>query len=182
MCEQTIKKPECPVVITGLMGAGKTSIGRMLAEATGLKFLDSDKVIEEEAGCSIPEIFDRDGEPAFRKLEKEIIARILREGPSVIATGGGALMNPETAENIKKRSISIWLKADVSLLAKRVGKSRDRPLLKGEPIEEKLEELSQIRDPAYGKADIIIDSLDVTPEETLKSVIGELNEYIKNRH
>lgn len=168
-----------PVVIIGLMGAGKSSIGRLLACELGLEFFDSDREIEADAGLSVPEIFERDGEAAFRAAEKRTIARILSGGgPLVLATGGGAVMNPETAGLVCSKAVSIWLRADIDLLVKRTGESSGRPLLDGADRSETLRNLAKQRYPVYEKADIVVDSLDVPCQATLNEVIGKLYEHI----
>ncbi|HEX2115672.1 MAG TPA: shikimate kinase, partial [Alphaproteobacteria bacterium] len=121
---------ERTIVMVGLMGAGKTSIGRRLAQRLGLAFVDADHEIEQAAGCTIEEIFERYGEAAFRDGERRIIQRLLERPPHVLATGGGAFMDPETRARIKEAGISVWLKADLDVLVRRVSRRNNRPLLK----------------------------------------------------
>lgn len=160
------------------MGAGKSCIGRRLAARLDLPFVDADKEIEEAAGCSIPEIFERHGEQAFRDGERRVILRLL-DGPTcVLATGGGAFMDPRTREAIRARGISIWLRADLDLLARRVARRNDRPLLQVEDPRRKLEELMAVRYPVYAEADLTVDSQDGPPDATLERVLQALNEHL----
>ena len=117
------------IVLVGLMGAGKTSVGRRLAVLLGMPFVDADKEIEKAAGCAIPEIFAAHGEAAFRDGERRVIARLLKDPPHVLAAGGGAFMDPETRARIRDDALSVWLRADIDLLLERVGGRRGRPLL-----------------------------------------------------
>ncbi len=172
------KKIDRPLVMIGLMGAGKSRIGRLLAHELDLPFIDSDKEIENAAGCSISEIFERDGEQAFREAERKIIARLLDREPLVLATGGGAVMNPQTAELVWSKAISIWLRADVDLLFERTKNVPGRPLLsKGDP-HETLSRLAETRYPVYEKADLVVDSLDVQYYVTLDTVMRNLYEHL----
>lgn len=166
------------LVLVGLMGAGKSCIGRRLATRLDLPFVDADKEIEEAAGCSIPEIFERHGEQAFRDGERRVILRLL-EGPTcVLATGGGAFMDPRTREAIRARGISIWLRADLDLLVRRVARRNDRPLLQVDDPRRKLEELMAIRYPVYAEADLTVDSQDGPPDATLERVLEALTAYL----
>jgi shikimate kinase len=154
------------VTLVGLMGAGKSAIGRKLAQRLGLPFVDADAEVEQAAGCSIDEIFDRYGEAAFRQGERRVMTRLL-EGPiCVLATGGGAFMDPEIRAKIKERTISVWLHAELEVLLRRVSRRNNRPLLKrGEP-REVLERLIGERYPVYAEADIRIDSDDAPSDAT----------------
>lgn len=166
------------LVLVGLMGAGKSCIGRRLATRLDLPFVDADKEIEEAAGCSIPEIFERHGEQAFRDGERRVILRLL-DGPTcVLATGGGAFMDPRTREAIRARGISIWLRADLDLLVRRVARRNDRPLLQVDDPRRKLEELMAIRYPVYAEADLTVDSQDGPPDATLERVLEALTAYL----
>lgn len=148
-----------PVVLIGLMGAGKTSVGARLAEMLGAPFRDSDAEIEKAANLSVPEIFARYGEPHFREGERKVIRRLLAEGPQVLATGGGAFMNPETRALIAERAVSVWLRASLDLLVHRTAGRTHRPLLnRGDP-REILSRLIAERYPTYAEADVIVDSL-----------------------
>ena len=164
------------IVLVGLMGAGKSCIGRKLAEATGLPFVDADAAIEEAAGCTIPEIFEMHGEAAFRDGERKVIARLLQEGPQILATGGGAFMDPDTRAAIKASATSIWLRADVDLLVKRTSRRNTRPLLKTGDPREILAGLIEKRYPIYAEADVVVDSEDGPPEVTLGKVLDALAE------
>jgi shikimate kinase len=163
-----------PIVLVGLMGAGKTSVGKRLAEKLGVRFVDADQAIEQAAGESISEIFANHGEAYFREGEKRVISRLLEEGDQVLATGGGAFMNDETRATIKQRAISIWLKADLDLLTRRVQKRDNRPLLKGQDAREVLKNLIELRHPVYETADIMVESRDAQHSETLNDVIRAL--------
>lgn len=160
------------------MGAGKTCIGKRLAQGFDLDFRDADTEIEAAAGMPIPEIFEVCGEGAFRDGERRVIARLLSESPHVLATGGGAFMTAATRALIKERAISVWLRADLDLLVRRTARRNHRPLLnKGEP-REILRKLMVERHPIYAAADIVVDSLDGPPEQTVEKVIAALKTYI----
>ena len=155
-----------PIVLVGLMGVGKSTIGRRLAKRLGLEFVDSDAEIEKVAGYSISEIFDRFGETSFRDGERRVIARLVEGEPKVIATGGGAFMDPDTRSLILDRCIAIWLDADVKLLAERVSRRDTRPLLKGKDPATVLAELAARRNPIYHQAHIHMRS-DATAHENM---------------
>ena len=142
------------------MGVGKSSIGRRLAAALGMPFRDADAEVEAAAGRPIAEIFEHYGEAAFRDGERRVIARLLDEPPHVLATGGGAFMNPETRRLIKEKAISVWLKADIEVLARRVGRKDNRPLLAGKDPLEVLAAQARDRYPAYAEADIAVETGD----------------------
>ncbi len=167
-----------PVVLIGMMGAGKSHVGRLLAEALDLEFVDSDRKIEEEAGCKISDIFEREGEEKFRVLEESVISALLGSGPVVVAVGGGAVMNQNTAQAIWDKAISIWLDADIDLLADRVGKSKKRPLLAGGDPKEILENLLKQREPIYRKADITVQSVENSVPETVNNVVMALQDFL----
>lgn len=154
------------IVLVGMMGAGKTSVGKRLASALDIPFTDADHEIEAAANMTIPEIFETYGEDHFRDGERKVIARLLREGPRVIATGGGAILNAETRGRIGRESISIWLKADVAVLLERVRRRTNRPLLRDPDPEGVLRRLLAEREPLYATADIIITSRN-TPHQTI---------------
>jgi shikimate kinase len=166
------------VVLVGLMGAGKTCIGRRLANRLGLPFVDADSEIEEAAGCTIEEIFERHGEEAFRDGERRVITRLLKQPVQVLATGGGSFMDPRTRSEIRKRAISVWLRADLELLLKRTSRRNNRPLLKHGDPREKLAKLIDERYPVYAQADIVVDSVDGPPETTLERVLSALADYL----
>lgn len=166
--------PAKTIALVGLMGAGKTSIGRRLAQRLGLPFIDADAEIEAAAGCTIEEIFQRHGEAAFRDGERRVIARLLDNPPHVLATGGGAFMDPATRALMRARAVIVWLRADLELMLARVGRRGNRPLLKtGEP-RAVLERLIAERYPVYAEADITVDSLDGPPELTVERVLAAL--------
>jgi shikimate kinase len=162
------------IVLVGLMGAGKSTIGRRLAQKLGLAFVDADAEIEQAAGKSVPDIFQEHGEVYFREGERKVIARLLESGPQVLATGGGAYMNEDTRRNIARLGISVWLKADVSLLMKRVRRRDNRPLLKAEDPERIMRDLIETRYPVYSQADITVESRDVPHGSIVSDVIRAL--------
>lgn len=166
-----------PIVLIGMMGAGKTSVGRHLAQKLALPFVDADSEIEAAAQATITEIFERDGEAVFRSGERRVIARLL-DGPlCVLATGGGAFMAPETRGKIRERAVSVWLRADIDLLARRIGRRRDRPLLNdGNPRETLVRLLAQ-RSPVYAEADIVVDSGEQSPDQVAEQVIAALQPF-----
>ena len=162
------------VVLVGLMGAGKSSIGRRLAGRLGMAFVDADVEIEKAAGMTIEEIFSRHGETHFRDGERRVIARLLDGPPLVLATGGGAFMNPETRQRIKQGGVSIWLKADLDVLLKRCLRRTNRPLLQqGEP-REVLARLMTEREPVYAEADYVVASGDGPHEAVLEEIVALL--------
>jgi shikimate kinase len=163
------------VVLVGLMGAGKTKIGRRLAVRLGLPFFDSDQEIEAAAGETIEEIFANRGERVFREGERRVIARLLARPAHVLATGGGAFMDPLTRAVIRRRGVSLWLRADLDVLVQRVSRRSDRPLLNAGDPRAILAELIERRHPIYGEADIIIDSGDGSPETTVSRAIVTLD-------
>lgn len=160
-----------PIVLVGLMGAGKTSIGRRLAEKLGLSFVDADHEIEAAAGKSIADIFAEHGEAYFRDGERKVIARLMEQGEQVLATGGGAFMNTETRARIKAGGLSVWLKADLPLLMKRVMKRSDRPLLRTADPEAVMRKLIDERYPVYAEADVTVQSRDVQHQQMVNEVI-----------
>lgn len=162
------------VVLVGLMGAGKTSVGRVLAERLNLPFIDADDEIEKAAGCSIEDIFKLYGEQAFRGGERRVIARILNSEPTVLATGGGAFMDPETRALIAERGISVWLRADIEVLYQRTRRRSVRPLLKNDDPRGTLERLTRERYPIYAEADITLDTEEDKLSETVDRVISQL--------
>ena len=175
MSSQPVVKQEKTIVLVGLMGAGKSSVGRILAAKLALPFIDSDDEVEKAAGCSIEDIFEIYGEPAFRDVEERVIERLLQGPPAILASGGGAFMNPRTRDRIAASAVSIWLRANLSVLERRTQRrAAGRPLLKGSDPGEKLKQLIKDRYPVYEQADIIIESLDETPEKTADRIIQEL--------
>ena len=163
------------VVLVGMMGAGKSTIGRRLAARLRLPFLDADIEIEAAAGMSIPDIFETHGEPHFRDGEARVIARLLDSGPAVIATGGGAFMREETRSRIRDKAVSIWLKADVDIIMKRVKRRADRPLLQTADPAATIGRLIEEREPVYQLADITIWSHDVPHEKIVDECIEALH-------
>lgn len=162
------------IVLVGMMGAGKSTIGRRLAARLRLPFLDADIEIEAAAGMSIPDIFETHGEPHFRDGEARVIARLLDSGPAVIATGGGAFMREETRNRIRDKAISIWLKADADVIMKRVKRRADRPLLQTEDPAATVRRLLEAREPFYQGADITILSRDVPHDRIVDECIDAL--------
>lgn len=162
------------IVLVGLMGAGKTSVGRRLAAALELPFRDGDDEIEKSAGLTVPEIFDLYGEARFREGERRVMQRLLNAPPHVLATGGGAFMDPETREAVKAKAVSVWLKADIEVLARRVSRKEGRPLLAGKNPREVLAGLEAARGPVYALADVIIESGDKPHNATVQAIIDAL--------
>lgn len=162
------------IVLIGLMGAGKTAVGRRLAKRLDLPFLDADNEIEKAAGESIKEIFAEHGEAYFRKGEQKVIARLLESGPQVLATGGGAYMNPETRDAIKALGVSIWLKANLRVLMKRVQRRDHRPLLATGDPEAVMKKLMAERDPVYAGADITVESREVPHDVIVGAAIDAI--------
>ena len=165
------------IVLVGLMGAGKSSVGRRLAEKLEIPFVDADHEIEAAAGKTIPEIFADHGEDYFREGERRVITRLLENGRQVLATGGGAYMNSESRERIRDLGISVWLKADLDLLLKRVSKRNDRPLLKEGDPSAILKRLIDLRYPVYALADVMVESRDVQHGQMVNDVIRALAEW-----
>ena len=169
------------ITLVGLMGVGKTSVGKRLAAALSLPFRDADIEVEAAAGRSIPDIFADLGEAAFREGERRVIARLLDEPPHVLATGGGAFMNTETRALIKNRSVSVWLRADVEVLARRVARKDNRPLLTGKDPLVVLRDLAEIRYPVYAEADVVVDSGDAPHHVTVDTVIKALAAHLETQ-
>jgi shikimate kinase len=169
--------PGRTIVLVGLMGAGKSSIGRRLAQRYNLPFIDADKEIEAAAGCTIEEIFARLGEQAFRDGERRVILRLLDDPPHVLATGGGAFIDPVIRERIKQRGVSVWLHADLDLLVRRVSRRNNRPLLKQGSPRDVMAALMERRYPIYAEADVRVDSADGPPEQTVQRVADALQRF-----
>jgi len=174
----SLKLPKTAVLV-GLMGAGKTAIGKRLAQRLALDFVDADKEIETAADCSIAEIFARHGEQSFRDGERRVILRLLDNPVHVLSTGGGAFMDSETRARIRDKGISIWLRADLDLMLKRVSRRSDRPLLQVADPKAKLQELMAQRYPLYALADITVDSVDAPPEVTVERVYEALVGFLR---
>ena len=159
------------LVLIGLMGAGKSAIGRMTAQALGIPFVDSDHEIERVSRMSITDLFAAYGEAEFRALETRVIKRLLRSGPRVVSTGGGAYINENTRRNIKRGGLTVWLNADLDVLWERVNKRDTRPLLKTENPRQTLENLMNARYPIYAEADLTVMSRDVKKETMVEEVL-----------
>lgn len=186
MIESAIQKPAVPgavtgvtralgrrsVVLVGMMGAGKSSVGRRLATRLGIPFIDADNEIESAAGMTIAEIFTQHGESYFRAGEARVIARLLEQGPQVLATGGGAVMDAHTRALIRDKGISVWLKADLDILLKRTRRRGDRPLA------DKIKDLLPEREPIYALADITIQSRDEPHDTIVDEIVGALAERL----
>src|SRR6202165_2038621 len=166
------------IVLVGMMGAGKTSIGRRVAARLGIPFVDADVEIEQAAGMSIADIFAAHGEPYFRAGEARVIARLLDHGPQVLATGGGAFINVQTRANIRDKAVSVWLKAELDVLTRRLRRRNDRPLLKTDDPVATLANLLAERDPIYGEADVTVISREISHDvivgEIIAAVCGKL--------
>ncbi|KQP26591.1 shikimate kinase [Methylobacterium sp. Leaf100] len=169
------------IVLVGLMGAGKSTVGRRLASRLGLMFRDADIEIETAAKLTIPDIFAIYGEPSFRDGEERVIARLMREGPLVLATGGGAFMRTSTRERIAERGVSVWLKAELDVLMRRVRKRGGRPLLQTEDPEETLRGLMELRHPVYAGADVVVLSRDVAHDRVVQDVMEALDAHLSGR-
>ncbi len=166
------------LVMVGMMGAGKSSIGRRLANRLGMAFVDADSEIELAANASIPEIFEQHGEAYFRDGERRVIQRLLDGKPKVLATGGGAFIQPETRDTIQAAAISIWLKADRDLLLSRVKRRNNRPLLKVEDPAATIDQLIAERYPVYAKADIQVQSRDVAHDVVIDDILEALADFL----
>ena len=170
-----LPKPDRSIVLVGLMGAGKSTVGRRLAKRLGLQFVDSDDEIERAADHSIPEIFDRFGEASFRDGERRVITRLLDGPTKVIATGGGAFMNEATRKLILERCIAIWLDVDLEILAERVKRRNHRPLLRDREPLSVLRELADIRNPIYAQAHLHIRGAAAPHERTVEQILEALS-------
>lgn len=170
--------PDRSIVLVGLMGAGKSSIGKRLAKALNMPFIDSDDEISKAAACSIPDIFEIYGEPMFRDLEKRVLLRLLtEEKPAVIATGGGAFIQPSVRDIIKENAVSIWLIAELDVLYERVSRKRTRPLLEKGDKREILKSLMEERNPYYAQADITVSSDGGAHENVVNKAVAALRPY-----
>lgn len=165
---------ERSLVLVGMMGCGKSAIGRRLAGNLAIRFVDADDEIEKAAGKTITEIFSDHGEPYFRDGERRVIARLLGYGPQVLSTGGGAFMDVETRRRIGENGISIWLKAELGLLMRRVSRRDNRPLLNTEDPEARMRELMASRHPLYAQADITVYSRDVSHDVIVNEIMERL--------
>ena len=169
------------IALVGMPGSGKSSIGRRLAPRLDLPFIDSDAKIEEAAGgMSIADIFAKHGEGEFRSLEARVIARLIDDGPSVISTGGGALLNDGTRELLRDRAISVWLNAEIPVLMRRIRRKSDRPLLAGKDPEETLKKLLSEREPLYAGARIVVTSREGPHETVVDSIIDAIERELSD--
>jgi shikimate kinase len=167
------------IVLVGLMGAGKSTVGRRLAQKLGLPFRDADHEIEAAAGMSIPDIFSIHGEAYFRDGERRVIGRLLQEGPMVLATGGGAFMNEETRTRIAEHGISVWLRADLDVLMRRVRKRATRPLLQNPDPEGTMRQLMAIRNPVYALANLTVDSHEAPHDRVVIDVMRAVTDWLE---
>jgi shikimate kinase len=166
------------IVLVGMMGAGKSSVGRRLAARLAIAFTDADCEIEARAGMTIPEYFDQHGEANFRSGEARVIANLLDAGPQVLATGGGAFTSADTRAAIRRNGVSVWLKADYEVLLRRVRRRSDRPMLRTDNPAETLRELMALRDPVYAQADVTIASREVPHETIVNEMIAALADWV----
>jgi shikimate kinase len=166
------------IVLVGLMGAGKSTVGRRLAARLALPFKDADQEIEAAAGMSIPDIFAVHGEAYFRDGERRVIARLLQEGPAVLATGGGAYMSPETRARIAEVGVSVWLRADFDVLMRRVRKRSNRPLLQNPDPEGTMRWLMETRHPIYALADVTVDSHEIPHDKVVQDALLGIERWL----
>ena len=183
MKKEPVIKLDCPIVMVGLMGAGKTSVGRALAHHLAVPFVDSDKEIERAAGCSVVDIFSLYGEREFRRVEQQVVARLLDTppAPKVISTGEGAFITPAVREKVLAQAVSIWLKADLDLLVKRTRFRDTRPQLLHNDSKKILAQLIAERYNTYALADITVETFDENLRKTLTKVIDALEQYLKTK-
>lgn len=168
------------IVFIGLMGAGKTAIGRKVAQALGLPFIDSDHEIETVSRMTIPELFEHYGEPEFRALEERVISRLVKDGPQVLSTGGGAFMNANTRAAVAADGVSVWLKADLDTLMARVARKPNRPLLQNADPRGVMKKLMDDRYPIYGLANITVQTRDARREEITAEVIASITDWLQS--
>ena len=164
------RRLERTIALVGMMGVGKSTVGRKLADSLGAPFVDSDEEIEKAAGLSVQEIFDMHGEAEFRRGERRVIERLLNGPPIVLATGGGAYMDAETRALLKQKATTVWLRADLDLIWKRVNRRDTRPLLKRENPKQVLADLLEKRSPVYAEADLTIDSGEGPANDAVKAI------------
>ncbi|WP_084399303.1 shikimate kinase [Henriciella aquimarina] len=170
------------IALVGLMGAGKSTVGRRLAETLGREFHDSDEEIEKAAGLAISDIFTLHGEAEFRRGERRVLERLLNEKPHVLATGGGAYLDPETRDLLREKAITIWLNADLETLWRRVSRRSHRPLLQTENPKGVLSQLLTERTPIYEQADLVVRSQEGPHKATVDSILKALDVWSKGRH
>ncbi len=162
------------IALVGMMGVGKSTVGRKLAETLSAAFVDSDEEIERAAGLTVQEIFERHGEPEFRRGERRVIERLLNGPPIVLSTGGGAYMDADTRQLLRQRAVTVWLRADLDLIWKRVNRRDTRPLLKRENPRQVLADLMAAREPIYAEADITVESGDGPAADAVKQILDQL--------
>jgi shikimate kinase len=170
------------IVLVGMMGSGKSSIGRRVAQRLGIPFVDADAEIEKAAGMTIPDIFSVRGEAEFRSGEARVIIRLLEGGPQVLSTGGGAFINCDTRAAIASKGISIWLNAEFDVLMKRIRRRHDRPLLKTDDPASTLRKLMEERHPTYALADLTVQSRDVSHDKIVDEIVGALAGHLGAAH
>jgi len=175
--KSTAPAPARPIVLIGMMGVGKSTVGRRLAARLGLSFIDADEEIEKAAGMTITEMFERYGEQHFRDGERRVIARLMDGQPKVIATGGGAFMQDETRALILEHAIAVWLDADIEILVDRVSRREGRPLLKGRDPRTVLTELATVRNPVYALAPIHVRSVAAPHEIAVEKIMKALDTW-----
>lgn len=171
--------PPKTIALVGLMGCGKTSIGRRLAKKLELPFSDSDQEVELSAGCSMKEIYNVYGEEAFKNGERRVIARLLNQPPQILATGGSSILDEETQALLKEKSITVWLDADIETLVARVSRRNDRPLIQDGNQREVLEELIKTCYPVYERSDIHVQTFDEATNTTVDRVIAAISEFVR---
>jgi len=167
-----------PIILVGMMGVGKTTVGRRLAQRLAIPFRDADEEIERAAGMSVADIFASYGETSFRDCERKVIARLLEDGPAVLATGGGAFMNQETRAAILARAVSVWLRADHGTIMRRVRRRNNRPLLRTPDPDETMRGLLAAREPVYAQANIAVDTCDGPHDRVVARLMAELAEHL----
>ena len=168
------RRLERTIALVGMMGVGKSTVGKKLAETLGAPFVDSDEEIEKAAGLSVQEIFARHGEPEFRRGERRVIERLLNGLPIVLATGGGAYMDADTRVLLKEKATTVWLQADLELIWKRVNRRDTRPLLKRENPRQVLADLMAVREPVYAEADLTVESGEGPAADAVKIILEKL--------
>ncbi len=175
------KRLDRPVVLVGLMGVGKSTVGRRLARRLGLDFVDSDAAIEDASGYSAAEVFERFGEQDFRDGERRLVARLIDGAVKVIATGGGAYVDPRTRQLLNERAITVWLDAPVEVLAERTSRRDTRPLLRNDDPKGTLERLNEERRPSYAEAHIHVRSSDGPHRDVVETIVAKIEEYLDGK-